>query len=271
LNEVDDAIDDVRWINEHGLRGGILISAVPPDVDYVKPLYDPAYDPLWRVCAELGVPVNSHGGTGLPNYGKYPVANLLYITEVSFYSQRPFVQLLLSGVFERHPRLKFVMTEMGCAWLPPMLKRFDSLIAQINKTGATGELRYRDEHKLPKLATEYFAQNCYVGVSQPGPDDARAREVIGIDKFMWGSDYPHDEGTFPYTREHLRQLFHDTAPDELQQILARNAATLYAFDLDALAPLAAEVGPSVADIAKPLDTLPDEPNEALLKAVGANR
>ena len=117
LNDIDDAIADVHWIKEHGLRGGVLISAIPPDVDYVKPLYDPEYDRLWAVCEDLGVPVNSHGGTGLPNYGKYPVADLLYITEVGFYSQRPFVQLLLSGVFERFPKLKFVMTEMGCAWI----------------------------------------------------------------------------------------------------------------------------------------------------------
>ena len=105
------------------------------------------------------------------------------------------------------------MTEMGCAWLPPMLERFDQLIKKINATGSTGELRYTDEHKLPQLASDYFRQNCWVGVSQPGPDDAAARDVIGIDKFMWGSDYPHDEGTWPFTREHLRQLFHDTDPD----------------------------------------------------------
>ena len=66
LNDVDDAIDDVRWISENGLRGGVLISAIPPDVDYVKPLYDPVYEPLWSVCEDLGVKVNSHGGTGLP-------------------------------------------------------------------------------------------------------------------------------------------------------------------------------------------------------------
>jgi predicted TIM-barrel fold metal-dependent hydrolase len=267
LNDVDDAIADVHWIKEHGLRGGVLISAIPPDVDYVKPLYDPQYEPLWSVCEDLGVPVNTHGGTGLPDYGKYPVASLLYITEVPFYSQRPFVQFLLSGIFERHPRLQFVMTEMGCAWLPPMLKRFDQVITQINKTGATGELRYNDEHKLPKLATEYFAQNCHVGVSQPGPDDARARDILGNDKLMWGSDYPHDEGTFPYTREHLRQLFHDTPAEELQQLLAGNAADLYDFDLGALEPLAAQVGPTVSELARPLDELPAEPNEALLKAV----
>jgi predicted TIM-barrel fold metal-dependent hydrolase len=266
LNDVDDAIDDATWIKEHGLRGGVLISAIPPDVDYVSPLYDPKYDPLWKVCEDLELPINAHGGTGAPNYGKYPVANLLFITEVSFYSQRPFVQFILSGVFERFPKLKFVMTEQGCAWIPPTLRRLDAVIDQIRKTGRTGELAYSDEHKLPKLASEYFAQNCFVGVSQPGQEDAAARYEIGLQHFMWGSDYPHDEGTAPYTREHLRQLFHDTDPAELQQLLAGNAARVYGFDLDALAPLAAKAGPTVEEIATPLDRLPDNPNEALLKA-----
>jgi predicted TIM-barrel fold metal-dependent hydrolase len=163
------------------------------------------------------------------------------------------------------------MTEMGCAWIPPMLERFDQLIKKINTTGATGELRYTEEHKLPQLATYYFRRNCWVGVSQPGPDDARARELIGVDKFMWGSDYPHDEGTWPYTREHLRELFHDTDPTELQELLAGNAARLYNFSLDALAPLATEFGPTVAELSRPLDVLPEHPNEALLKAVGGTR
>ena len=103
-------------------------------------------------------------------------------------------------------------------------------------------------------------------MSQPGKEDAAARYEIGLDQFMWGSDYPHDEGTAPYTREHLRQLFHDTDPAELQQLLAGNAARVYGFDLDQLAPLAAQAGPTVAEIATPLDKLPDNPNEALLKA-----
>jgi predicted TIM-barrel fold metal-dependent hydrolase len=266
LNDIDDAIDDVHWIKEHGLRGGVLIQAVAPDIDYVKPLYDPAYDRLWKVCEDLGVPVNSHGGTGLPDYGKYPVSALLFITEVSFYSQRPFVQLLLSGVFERFPKLKFVMTEMGCSWLPPMLRRFDATLEQIRKTGRTGEMRYSEEHVLPMSATEYFRRNCWVGVSQPGQEDAAARYDIGLDRFMWGSDYPHDEGTFPFTREHLRQLFHDTDETEMRAILAGNVAKLYDFDLDALAPFAAKAGPTVAEIHEPLTKLPENPNEALLKA-----
>jgi hypothetical protein len=84
---------------------------------------------------------------------------------------------------------------------------------------------------------------------------------------MWGSDYPHDEGTYPFTREHLRQLFHDTPADELQRLLGGNAAKLYDFDLDKLAPIAATVGPTVAELSEPLTELPAEPNAALLKSV----
>jgi hypothetical protein len=102
-----------------------------------------------------------------------------------------------------------------------------------------------------------------MGVSQPGQADARARDVIGLDRFMWGSDYPHDEGTYPFTREHLRQVFKDATPEELRPILAGNAADLYDFDLAALAPLAASVGPTVAEIAEPLAALPDGANMAL--------
>ena len=200
MNDVDDAIDDVKWIKEHGLRGGILLPNVAPDVKWVKPLYDAYYDPLWKVCEDLEVPVNAHGGTGLPDYGRYAVAGLLYIAEVPFYSQRPFVQLLLSGVFERFPKLKFVMTEMGCAWIPPMLTWLDGILKNVRDQRAIGELRFTEDQILQRSATEYFLQNCWVGASQPGPADAAVRMMMGDDRFMWGSDYPHDEGTYPYTR-----------------------------------------------------------------------
>jgi hypothetical protein len=81
---------------------------------------------------------------------------------------------------------------------------------------------------------------------------------------MWGSDYPHDEGTHPFTREHLRQLFWNRDEQWMRKLLAENAAALYDFDLKALEPLAAKYGPTVEEIAQPLLELPDEPNEALL-------
>ena len=182
-----------------------------------------------------------------------------------FYSQRPFVQFLTSGVFERFPRLKFVMTEMGCAWLPPMLDNLDRVLAQIRDTGRVGELRFEPEHVLPLSATEYFRRNCWVGASQPGADDAAARESIGADRFMWGSDYPHNEGTFPHTREALRQRFSDVDPSAMHQLLAVNAAELYGFDLEALAPVAERVGPTVSELSEPLHELPENPSEALLR------
>ncbi|HEX8804665.1 MAG TPA: amidohydrolase family protein [Acidimicrobiales bacterium] len=263
LNDVDDALADIRWIKEHGLRGGVLLPNIPPDVDWMPPLYDPVYDRVWELCQDLEVPVTVHGGTGAPDYGPYPVSMLLYITEVPFYSQRPFVHLLLSGVFERFPRLRFVMTETGCAWVPPLLARLDQTIRGIRDTGATGEIRYGDDHVLRQDATEYFHQNVWMGVSQPSPADVAARDVIGIDRFMWGSDYPHDEGTHPYTREHLRSRFSGVDPVEVRKMLTDNAAALYGFDVDALAPLAERYGPTVAEVATPIEDVPEKVLERL--------
>jgi predicted TIM-barrel fold metal-dependent hydrolase len=258
LNDVDDAMEDVRWIKENGLRGGILLPNVAPDVKWVKPLYDPIYEPLWALCEELDVPVNMHSGSGQPDYGAYPVSMLLYINEVAFYTQRPLVHLLLSGVFERHPQLKFVMTEIGCSWVPDLLGRLDSVLAMIRDTGATGEIRYGAEHVLPRSATDYFRQNVWMGVSNPSDQDVATRHEIGIDRWMWGSDYPHDEGSAPYTKQHLRARFHDVPRDEVEMMLNRNAADLYGFDLDALAPLAAKVGPSVAETALAIEDVPEK-------------
>jgi predicted TIM-barrel fold metal-dependent hydrolase len=269
LNDIDDAIEDITWIAENGLRGGVLLPTVAPDIKYVKPLYDPAYDRIWALCQDLDIPVNLHSGTGSPNYGKYAAVPAIMIAEVGFYGQRAFVHMLLSGVFERFPRLKFVMTEGSAAAIPPLLAQLDSVIKNIQK-GEIGELKYTEENKLPRLATEYFHQNCWVGSSFPGPADWKASEVIGLDRFMWGSDYPHDEGTPPYTREHLRQIFHDVPEATMRKVLAENAARLYGFDLDALAPLAEQYGPTVEELRQPLTELPENPNSALIKGTGSS-
>jgi predicted TIM-barrel fold metal-dependent hydrolase len=264
LNDVDDAIEDARWIKENGLRGGVLLPNIAPDVTWVKPLYDPYYDPLWEVLADLEMPVNCHGGTGNPDYGKYPFSMLLYINEAGWYSQRPLVQLMLSGVFERHPTLQFVLAEIGAAWIPEALASLDRTIRQIATTGETGEIKY-DTSTLPSmLATEQWAQNCHIACAFPGPEDMQARHVLGVDKFMWGSDYPHDEGTHPYTKDHLRRRFADVPHDECTKILSENAAKLYGFDLDALAPFAAEYGPTREE----LHTVPDGPDMQVQKAIG---
>lgn len=268
VNDVEDAVSDVKWIKENGLRGGVLLPNIPPDVTWIKPLHDPCYEPLWQLCEDLEVPVHTHAGTGCPEYGTEPVSQLLWMSEVRFYSQRPFVHLLLSGVFERHPRLRFVMSEMGCAWLPPLLERMDTTLALVRR-GAAGEMRFNTaEHALPRSASEYFAQNCWIGLSSPTAEDAMAIDALGKDRIMWGSDYPHDEGTFPFTRENIRAVFSHLPREDVERLLNRNAAELYAFDLEKLSAFAHLWGPTRTELAVPLVDLPEGANEALLQATG---
>ena len=149
LNDLDDAVTDVRWCHEHGLRGGVLIQPVPDDMKGIKPLYAPDYDPLWAVCEDLGVIVNTHsGGGGMPDYGPYPAAGLLWIAETRFYSRRPLTQMLASGVFERFPQIRFVLTEQGASWIAPLLAQLDSYHLQMKRVGRIGELKY-DPEQVP--------------------------------------------------------------------------------------------------------------------------
>jgi hypothetical protein len=128
-------------------------------------------------------------------------------------------------------------------------------------------MRIEGELVPPKGASDYFQQNCFVGTSQPTPADITAAlDILGIDKVMWGSDYPHEEGTHPFTREHLRQVMGHLEPAQIQQILAENAAKLYDFDLGALKPYADRFGPTVGEVAQPLTELPYNPNQALVRS-----
>ncbi|UDY37419.1 amidohydrolase family protein [Dermatobacter hominis] len=266
VNDIDDAIEDVRWIKEHGLTGGVLLPNNPPDVDWIPQLNHPDYDRLWAVCEELDVPVNCHGGTGSPAYERVPSSALMMIAEVPYFSHRPLLFMLLSGAFERFPGLKFVLTEQGCSWLPGLLRQLDGHLESIRAKGAIGELRFKPEHILPRSASDYVRQNCWFGLSFPSRADVKAAvDSVGLDHVMWGSDYPHDEATYPYSTLALRQVFHDWDPADIRKVLSENAAALYDFDLEALRPVANRIGPTVAEVAQPLTELPPEPNEALLR------
>jgi len=258
LNNIDDAVAEAKWAKEAGLAG-ILIPTTPPDATGILPLYAPEWDRLWEVCEDLELAVVNHGGSGSPDYGPYPAATFLWIAEATLFSRRPLTHMLLSGAFARFPRLKFAITEQGAAWIPPVLAALDGFHAQM-ATGRIGELKYTEADRLPEAPSTYFARNCWVGSSFPSPTEAEARHALGLDRYMWGADYPHDEGTYPYTRESLRRSFHTAPPSELRAILAGNAAELYGFDLVALDALAAKVGPTHAEIAEPLTSVPQDSN-----------
>jgi hypothetical protein len=82
--------------------------------------------------------------------------------------------------------------------------------------------------------------------------------TVGLDRVMWGSDYPHHEGTYPHTTAGLRCAFADWDPAEVRQVTSENVARLYGFDLDTLRPVGARVGPGVEEVATPLDAVPDD-------------
>ena len=87
------------------------------------------------------------------------------------------------------------------------------------------------------------------------------RHAVGVDKIMWGSDYPHRESSFPFSNEALRLSFAGIDPVEVQQMLGGNAAELFGFDLDSLREVARRVGPTHDEINRPLGSS-EIPSEA---------
>jgi predicted TIM-barrel fold metal-dependent hydrolase len=176
--------------------------------------------------------------------------------EVAWYSHRPLWSFVLSGVFDRFPGLRLVLAEQGLGWLRDALDTMDMFYAQI-AAGNVGELTFVEPFLLERMPSEYWETNCAVGASFFHRDDCVRRESIGVGKIMWGSDYPHLEGTPPFSKEAIALTFAGVERSEVEAMLSGNAAEIYGFDLDALAPIAAEVGPFVADVAAGLDVIPE--------------
>ncbi|MBW2233070.1 MAG: amidohydrolase [Deltaproteobacteria bacterium] len=236
VDDIDVSCQEVRDARERGLWGGVLLPTSTGD----HPFYHhPRYEPLWSVCAELGMALHSHSGWA-PDYGDVPSATAMYISEVDMWAHRPFAALMWSGAFERYPDLQLVLTETGCSWILEALRvlEFKADLPFFNHF--TRDLTLRP--------TEYFQRQCYLGASFLPPHEGRDRHRIGVDKLMWGSDYPHLEGTWPNSMESLRRTFGSYPGDEIRRMLGGNAAEVYGFDLEALVPIVEKVGPALSEI-----------------------
>jgi predicted TIM-barrel fold metal-dependent hydrolase len=255
LNDVDEAVADVHWIADHGLRGGALLPPVPPGAG-IDQLHSPVYEPLWAACAERGVILNVHGGGGTPDLGMHAASLPLFVLEAGFYSHRPLWSLVMAGVFDRHPGLRLVFTEAGVDWAPPALSAMDYVHGKMAK-GNVGALPFANPLLLARPPSEYFATNCWVTASFMRRDDCLERYRIGVERIMWGSDFPHEEGTYPYSVEAIRHAFAGVPSGEVEAMLGTTAAALYGFDLPTLAPLAGRFGPRVDQVTAGLDAIPD--------------
>ena len=257
LEDIHRVVHEVTWAADAGLRGGIWIS---PRVREDRPgFHDPCYDPIWAICQERNMPVNFHVDFG----GGPPPATTLYGTgplawPISFHdaqpSYRPLWFMILGGVFERFPRLKVGFTEQLAMWIPYELRRLEDLFRNqsfiaVNRMKSVKEL-------LSLTPVEYWQRNCFVGASFMSRAESEARHQIGIGNILWGSDFPHAEGTSPVTREALRFAFAGLPREEVQLMVGTNAARIYNFDYQAIQTVAANIGPSVTEVAAPLTSPP---------------
>jgi predicted TIM-barrel fold metal-dependent hydrolase len=254
LNNLDDTLAEVRWAKQHiDVFGGVLLPNVPPNSSLL-PLWDPHYEPLWELCEELDVVINIHSGSGLPDFGTAEAARAIMLIELAWYAHRAVWHLTFGGVLEHHPSLRVVLTEQGTSWIPRGLDTLDWFHRRMTLGGAAEAVFFGAVAKSMSLTpSEYFQRNFWVGASFLRPSESPLRYEVGVDKIMWGADYPHSEGSYPYTTEALRAAFADVPPSETKRMLETTAADVYGFDLPMLRKLGDEVGPTVGAVRVPLD------------------
>ena len=237
-HDLDLAVGDVHALAESGLASVML----PTGAFDLAPYQDRRYDPLWAACVDTGLPVTFHSG-GIPWQGYGPEAMWVSKVELMWWARRPLWQIIFGGVFERFPELRVAFTEQGADWIPSTLERLDEQYHSPFERGITEKL-----HKTP---TEYWRSNCYVGASFMSRAECEIRGEIGVDRIMWGADYPHIEGTWPHSLAALREACTGCSADEIRMMASETAADVYGFDLDALAPVAARVAPRLDELVTP--------------------
>ncbi len=242
LHDVEGAVAEVRRAYASGLQKVVMLP-----LEYYLPLYHhPRYEPFWQVCAELDLTVAVHLADGGPNWysdNQWGVA-IQVLESWLFYSKRPLWSLIFGGVLERYPKLRLVFTEQGADWVPQLVGFMDVL--------ATGsKLKAITEEPLPRLPSEYFRRQCFVANSVMDRREIDMRQFIGTDVMIWGSDFPHQEGMWPTTKEHMKTLFSGVSDAEARAILGENFCRAYKVGAEAFKPLVDRIGltPSALGIA----------------------
>lgn len=211
--DVDAALAELARVEGRGFRGVVISGHPAPEQDYGTDLYER----LWAALEDAGLPASLHIFTGPHKPDRrYFMADYSLATGLV---QRSLVLMIFSGVFERYPGLRVVSAENDVGWVSHLLQRMDHAVERKSARFPTG---LRSDLK----PSEMFQRNvrCTFLDDRAG---ILSREISGPDVLMWGSDYPHDDSTWPESGNVIDRLFADVPASERRKIVHDNAAQLF--------------------------------------------
>ncbi|ONH24089.1 amidohydrolase family protein [Pseudofrankia asymbiotica] len=226
--DIDFCVSEARRVAALGARG-VNMTSDPQDLGSPD-LGDPAWDPFWEACTELHLPVHFHIGasvTGMTFYGKYPWPSHDANTKLAIGGTLLFIgnarvvtNLILSGIFDRHPGLQTVSVESGVGWIPFILETLDYEMSENAPRQLAG---------MKKLPSEYFRSNIYATFwfEKNQGKLAALVEAVGEDRILFETDFPHPTCLYPAPLEAVEEKLNTISPEAKAKILGENARKLY--------------------------------------------
>lgn len=219
IDDVNEGAADLEHRANQGFVGAMIPVYPPEDLRYDSP----EYDRLWGAAQDLEMPLSLHIATNRFGSGEGSQAGGARVgiaPNADFFPRASISDLILSGVFERFPKLQVGVVEHELSWVPHFLSRLDYTYDQ----QGFGREGYRFEEDMQP--SDYFHRNIFLGF-QEDELGIRLRDIIGVDSLQWGSDYPHMESTFPKSQEILEEILVDCTEEEKAKIAGGNAARVY--------------------------------------------
>ncbi len=213
LIDVGDAIAELHRVAGLGLKCVSL--PAKPSLDGPSWTHD-QWDPLWDALNETGTVIAFHIGTephtpdqrtGVNHVGRGGA--IMNYTETTFGGQRAACQMVASGALDKRPNLKVIISEGGSGWIPFIADRLDEAYRQHSAAVRP---------KLTRPPGEILYDQVYASFQHDYRSATLAMTGAGYKNSVWGSDYPHYEGTFGHTQKTLHELFDDVPADVSQRI-----------------------------------------------------